>query len=45
MSLSVVYDIGHTAQSMFAACNGTGTLPGTNCRMNGFDNEGGPKEA
>jgi phospholipase C len=43
VSLSVVYDIGHTAQSMFAACNGTGTLPGTNCRMNGFDNEGGPK--
>jgi phospholipase C len=24
---------------MFAACNGTGTLPGTKCRMNGFDNE------
>ena len=25
---------------MFAACNGKGTLPGTKCRMNGFDLEG-----
>ncbi len=24
---------------MFAACNGTGKLPGTDCRMNGFNNE------
>ena len=31
---------------MFAACNGTGKLPGTYCRMDGFDKEsayGGPK--
>ena len=31
--------------AMFAACDGTGTLPGTDCRMNGFDKEvafGGP---
>ena len=34
------YDIDHSAQAMFAACNGTGHLPGTKCRMDGFDNEG-----
>jgi phospholipase C len=37
--LSVVYDIDHSAESMFLACNGTGSLPGTDCRMNGFDQE------
>jgi phospholipase C len=39
------YWIDHSAQAMFAACNGTGKLPGTGCRMNGFNNEvsyGGP---
>jgi phospholipase C len=43
--LSYQYVIDHSASSMFAACNGTGKLPGTDCRMNGFDrepNEGGP---
>ena len=33
--------IDHSAYAMFAACNGTGSLPGTNCQMNGFNNEGG----
>jgi phospholipase C len=44
-SLKNVYIIDHSAYSMFDACNGTGSLPGTNCRMNGFNNEptyGGP---
>jgi phospholipase C len=44
-SLKNVYIIDHSAYAMFAACNGTGTLPGTKCRMNGFNNElgyGGP---
>ncbi len=40
VSLATVYDIDHSAQAMFAACNGTGSLPGTKCRMNGFDREG-----
>ena len=31
--------IDHSAESMFAACDGTGKLPGTGCRMDGFDNE------
>ncbi len=39
------YVIDHSATAMFSACNGTGTLPGTDCQMNGFDKEesfGGP---
>jgi phospholipase C len=44
-SLGAYYEIDHSAQAMFAACNGTGKLPGTDCRMDGFNNEesyGGP---
>ncbi len=37
--LSDQYVIDHSAAAMFAACNGTGKLPGTDCRMNGFNNE------
>jgi phospholipase C len=33
------YVIDHSAAAMFAACHGTGELPGTNCRMDGFDKE------
>jgi len=33
------YDIDHSAAAMFAACHGTGKLPGTHCRMDGFDKE------
>ena len=40
MSLSQQYVIDHSANAMFAACDGTGTLPGTQCRMDGFDQEG-----
>lgn len=46
MSLAKRYEIDHSAEAMFAACNGTGSLPGTKCRMNGFDKEsvfGAPK--
>ncbi|MBV9700122.1 MAG: hypothetical protein JO078_08350 [Candidatus Eremiobacteraeota bacterium] len=39
VSLSAFYVIDHSAHSMFAACNGTGKLPGTKCRMDGFDKE------
>jgi phospholipase C len=45
-SLKNVYVIDHSAHAMFAACNGTGSLPGTDCKMNGFNNEptyGGPQ--
>jgi phospholipase C len=45
VSLATGYTIEHEAQSMFAACHGRGKLPGTNCRMDGFNLEqsfGGP---
>jgi phospholipase C len=45
VSLSTQYNIDHSAQAMFLACDGTGSVPGTNCRMDGFDREisfGGP---
>jgi phospholipase C len=35
------YDIDHSAEAMFSACRGTGALPGTDCRMDGFDRESG----
>jgi phospholipase C len=44
--LGAFYDIDHSAQAMFESCDGTGKLPGTDCRMDGFDKEwatGGPK--
>src|ERR1700728_4664197 len=37
--LGAYYEIDHSVQAMFEACNGTGKLPGTDCRMNGFDKE------
>jgi len=40
-SLANQYIIDHSDQAMFAACNGTGKIPGTDCRMDGFDNESG----
>jgi phospholipase C len=46
IGLAHVFDIDHSAAAMFADCNGAGKLPGTKCRMNGFDRErtsGGPK--
>ncbi|MGC1381429.1 MAG: alkaline phosphatase family protein, partial [Candidatus Baltobacteraceae bacterium] len=45
VSLSDQYIIDHSAKAMFSACDGTGKLPGTHCRMDGFNLEvsaGGP---
>jgi phospholipase C len=39
-SLAGDYNIDHSAQAMFAACDGTGKLRGTKCRMDAFDREG-----
>ncbi|HEX3672371.1 MAG TPA: alkaline phosphatase family protein [Candidatus Cybelea sp.] len=36
VSLATRWNLGVNA---YAACNGTGSLPGTDCRMNGFNNE------
>ncbi|HLY03808.1 MAG TPA: alkaline phosphatase family protein [Candidatus Cybelea sp.] len=46
VSLRRAYNIDHSASAMFAACHGTGKLPGTECRMDGFNKEfsyGGPR--
>jgi len=43
--LSEQYVIDHSHQAFVRACHGTGTLRGTDCRMDGFDREehgGGP---
>ena len=37
--LEAPWDFSHDAAGFFAACNGRGSYPGTNCRMNGFDQE------
>jgi phospholipase C len=39
VGLETTWDIDHSSNSFFAACNGTGSIPGTNCRMNGFNKE------
>jgi len=39
IGLAVTYEIDHSAAAMFAGCNGTGKLPGTKCRMDGFNRE------
>jgi phospholipase C len=40
VSLKTVYEIDHDVAAMFAACDGTGQLPGTDCKMDAFDKEG-----
>ena len=37
--LEALWDLDHSSNAFFAACNGTGKIPGTHCRMNGFDRE------
>jgi phospholipase C len=39
VDLQISWDIDHSSGAFFEACNGTGSIPGTNCRMNGFDKE------
>ncbi|HEY5312502.1 MAG TPA: alkaline phosphatase family protein, partial [Pirellulales bacterium] len=39
VSLATRWDIGHNATSFFDACDGTGSLPGTDCKMDGFNLE------
>ncbi|HEX4012790.1 MAG TPA: alkaline phosphatase family protein [Candidatus Cybelea sp.] len=50
ISLKKLYDIDHSAAAMFEACDApAGDLPGTHCRMDGFDRElasyGAPPDA
>jgi len=37
--LEVHWDAEHDSRGFFAACNGTGSIPGTDCQMNGFNKE------
>jgi phospholipase C len=37
--LSTQWDIDHSAAAFFTACDGTGQLPGTNCKMDGWNGE------
>jgi phospholipase C len=39
ISLATVWDLEHDAAGFEAACNGTGSIPGTDCKMNGFNKE------
>ncbi len=39
VDIATPWDLEHDSSGFFAACNGTGSIPGTNCRMNGFNNE------
>ncbi len=39
VGLETTWDINHGSGDFFSACNGTGSIPGTNCKMNGFNNE------
>lgn len=37
--LEAPWDFHHDAAAFFSACDGRGSYPGTNCKMDGFDNE------
>jgi phospholipase C len=37
--MATKWDVQHNAEGYLLACNGTGKIPGTDCRMNGFDKE------
>ncbi|HEY2474023.1 MAG TPA: hypothetical protein VGI19_04395, partial [Candidatus Cybelea sp.] len=39
IGLATTWDLAHNYQGFLAACNGTGKIPGTHCRMNGFNKE------
>jgi phospholipase C len=38
-SLATAWDIDHSSHSFFIDCDGTGSLPGTGCKMDGWNNE------
>jgi phospholipase C len=39
VGLATSWDIEHDSTSFFNACDGTGSYPGTDCKMDGFDKE------
>ncbi len=46
--LATIWDIDHSSRAFFSACDGTGKLPGTHCKMDGWNSEsagfGAPKD-
>jgi phospholipase C len=39
VTIATRWDLQHNANAFFEECNGTGKIPGTDCRMNGFNKE------
>ncbi|MFY9720162.1 MAG: alkaline phosphatase family protein [Candidatus Cybelea sp.] len=39
IGFKTTWDLGHSSTAFFTTCNGRGKYPGTECRMNGFDQE------
>jgi phospholipase C len=39
VTLATSWDLQHNGVAFINSCNGTGSIPGTDCRMNGFDNQ------
>jgi phospholipase C len=39
VGLATTWDIQHDSDSFFEGCDGTGSYPGTDCKMDGFDQE------
>jgi len=39
IGLETTWDLDHSSTSFYQACNGTGKIPGTKCKMNGFNQE------
>jgi phospholipase C len=39
LTLATKWDLQHNSESFFVSCNGSGNIPGTDCKMNGFDKE------
>jgi phospholipase C len=39
IGLETNWDLDHSSTSFFQACDGQGSFPGTNCKMDGFDKE------
>jgi phospholipase C len=38
IDLATNWDVEHNSAAFLAGCNGTGNVPGTDCKMNGFNN-------
>ncbi|MBV8198058.1 MAG: hypothetical protein JO263_07980, partial [Candidatus Eremiobacteraeota bacterium] len=39
VGLSTAWDLAPNSDGYYAACNGVGSIPGTDCKMHGFNNE------